>query len=333
MSYMTSQNPDEHTEPTQPPNSEEGSYELDPAPSENAPETPKSAEVPSDRSEASDDHGSTDQTDQTDKTDETDEADETDETEEIGIVAADDPAPTSLTCPACREPMPGSDQVVCLACGYDLVSNTRLGETKTKEKSKHGGGRFAIVDSEEGASEEAEGVIMPRSNHRLWSIITAAAALVMMFALIAGWSSLFPSEDGQFRNSDGKFTLDAPLIKVRLLAVIQFLVASAVVIGCGMIALRLAAWLENRPFGSVIGVLSRVAAVVAVAALARLIPIDSGLIQTMTHLLVGVGVVVGGSMLILNLRDRIAIIHLAAWGLLLLIVVPAARLVAWSMPF
>jgi hypothetical protein len=321
MSYMTPQNPDEHAEPTKQPNSEEGSYELDPAPSENAPATPKPAEVPSDRSETSDDHGSTGSTD------------ETDETDEIELEAEEEAVRASLTCPACREPMPGSDQVVCLACGYDLVSNTRLGETKTKEKSKHGGGRFAIVDSEEGASEEVEGAIMPRSNHRLWSIITAAAALVMMFALIAGWSSLFPSEDGQFRNSDGKFTLDAPLIKVRLLAVIQFLVASAVVIGCGMIALRLAAWLENRPFGSVIGVLSRVAAVVAVAALARLIPIDSGLIQTMTHLLVGVGVVVGGSMLILNLRDRIAIIHLAAWGLLLLIVVPAARLVAWSMPF
>ncbi|MDE0888663.1 MAG: hypothetical protein OSA40_04300 [Phycisphaerales bacterium] len=322
---MTPQNPDEHAEPTKQPNSEEGSYELDPVPSENAPETPKSAEIPNDRSETSDDS--------TGSTHEIDETDERDETEEIGIVAADDPVPTPLACPVCGEPMPGSDQVVCLACGYDLVSNTRLGKTKTKEKSKHGGGRFAIVDSEEGASEEVEGAIMPRSNHRLWSIITAAAALVMMFALIAGWSSLFPSEDGHFRNSDGKFTLDAPLIKVRLLAVIQFLVASAVVIGCGMIALRLAAWLENRPFGSVIGVLSRVAAVVAVAALARLIPIDSGLIQTMTHLLVGVGVVVGGSMLILKLRDRIALIHLAAWGLLLLIVVPAARLVAWSMPF
>ena len=98
------------------------------------------------------------------------------------------------------------------------------------------------------------------------------------------------------------------------------------------IALRLAGWLERRPLGSVIGALSRITAVVAVAALARLIPIDSGLIQTMTHLLVGVGIVVGGSMLILNLRDRIALIHLVAWALLLLIVVPAARLVACSMP-
>jgi hypothetical protein len=311
MLIMNPENPDERPESTEEPKSEDRSYEMDPMPSEDVTDTPDSPEITTQDSEASGGDGPTD---------------------EIQIEIEEDPAPTLLTCPACREPMPGSDQVVCLACGYDLVSNTRLGETKKKDKSKHGGGRFAVVDSEAEASEEVEGSIMPRSNHRLWSIIAGVAALVMMFALIAGWSSLFPSEDGRFRNSDGLFTLDAPLIKVRLLAVIRFLVASAVVIGCGILALRLAAWLENRPFGSVTGILSRVTAIVAVASLARLIPIESGLLQTMTHLLVGVGAVVGGSMLILNLRDRIAIIHFTAWALLLLIIVPAARLVAWSIP-
>ncbi len=309
---MNPENSEERPDSADEPKSEDGSYELGPVPSEDATDPPVSPESEARNPETSSDDDSADQ---------------------IGIEEVEeDPTPASLTCPACQEPMPGSDQVVCLACGYDLVSNTRLGEKKKKDKSKHGGGRFAVVDSKADESEEVEGAIMPRQNHLPWSIIAGVAALVMMFALIAGWSSLFPSEEGRFQNSDGLYTLDAPLIKVRLLAVIRFLVASGVVIACGIIALRLAGWLERRPLGSVIGVLSRITAVVTVAALARLIPIESGLIQTMTHLLVGVGVVVGGSMLILNLRDRIALIHLVAWALLLLIVVPAARLVAWSMP-
>ncbi len=308
---MNPENPEERPDSADEPKSEDGSYELDPVPSEDTPAPPVPPESGVRGPETSDEDASAD---------------------EIGIEAAEEPEPGPLTCPACQEPMPGSDQVVCLACGYDLVSNTRLGEKKKKDKPKHGGGRFAVVDSEADEPEEVEGAIVPRPNHLPWSIIAGVAALVMMFALIAGWSSLFPSEEGRFQNSDGLYTLDAPLIKVRLLAVIRFLVASGVVIACGAIALRLAGWLERRPLGSVIGALSRITAVVAVAALARLIPIDSGLIQTMTHLLVGVGIVVGGSMLILNLRDRIALIHLVAWALLLLIVVPAARLVAWSMP-
>ena len=324
---MNAQKPDERPEPTEEPNSDDGAYELDPPPSEDAAETPGSAAVPIDAAAET-------------PIDQPTVPDDQHAADEIELEAEENTEPASLTCPACRAPMPGSDQVVCLACGYDLVSNTRLGDAKTektektekKDKSKHGGDRFAIVDSEEGASEEDEGAIMPRSNHRLWSIIAVVAAVVMMFALIAGWSSLFPSKDGLFRNSDGLFTLDAPSVKVRLLAAIQFLVASAVVIGCGMVALRLAAWLERRPLGSVIGILSRITAIVAVAALARLIPIESGWLQTMTHLLVGVGAVVGGSMLLLNIRDRIALTHLVAWALLLLIIVPAARLVAWAMP-
>ena len=318
---MNAQKPDERPEPTEEPNSDDGAYELDPPPSEDAAETPGSAAVPIDAAAET-------------PIDQPTVPDDQHAADEIELEAEENTEPASLTCPACRAPMPGSDQVVCLACGYDLVSNTRLGDAKMekKDKSKHGGDRFAIVDSEEGASEEDEGAIMPRSNHRLWSIIAVVAAVVMMFALIAGWSSLFPSKDGLFRNSDGLFTLDAPSVKVRLLAAIQFLVASAVVIGCGMVALRLAAWLERRPLGSVIGILSRITAIVAVAALARLIPIESGWLQTMTHLLVGVGAVVGGSMLLLNIRDRIALTHLVAWALLLLIIVPAARLVAWAMP-
>jgi hypothetical protein len=105
-----------------------------------------------------------------------------------------------------------------------------------------------------------------------------------------------------------------------------------VVVGCGAIALRTAAWIESRSVGSVPGGLARLLAIVVVAALARLIPVESSTLQGIVHLLLSVGIVAGGSMLVFGLRGRIAILHLMTWALLLLIIVPASRLVAWSMP-
>lgn len=233
-----------------------------------------------------------------------------------------------LVCPACGEAMPGSDQVVCLSCGHDLVTGRKVGEESTKSSAADDHGSRADADSE----EEVEADALAGSGHQAWLIVAGVAIVLTLFATLAGWSSLFASSDGRYADADGAFTLDAPRIAVRLAAVIRFVVASVVVVGCGAVALRTAAWIESRPVGSVSGGLARMLAVVMVAALARLIPVESSILQGIVHLLLSVGVVAGGSMLVFGLRGRIAIIHLMTWALLLLIIVPAARLVAWSMP-
>ena len=232
-----------------------------------------------------------------------------------------------LACPACGEAMPGSDQVVCLVCGHDLVTGRKVGETRNTPTS-NGGAAVADQDADEGAGVEA----IAGPDHLVWLIVAGVAVVLTLFATLAGWSSLFPATDGRYADSDGAFTLDAPRIAVRLAAVIRFVVASAVVVGCGAIALRTAAWIESRSVGSVPGGLARLLAVVVVAALARLIPVESSVLQGIVHLVLSVGLVVGGSMLVFGLRGRIAILHLMTWALLLLIIVPASRLVAWSMP-
>ena len=233
-----------------------------------------------------------------------------------------------LACPACGEAMPGSDQVVCLACGHDLVTGRKVGEES--EKSTPATARGSAVDAD---SDEASDVgVIAGSDHLVWLIVAGVAVVLTLFATLAGWSSLFASTDGRYADSDGAFTLDAPRIAIRLAAVIRFVVASAVVVGCGAIALRTAAWMESRSVGSVPGGLARMLAIVMVASLARLIPVESSTLQGIVHLLLSVGLVAGGSMLVFGLRGRIAILHLMTWALLLLIIVPASRLVAWSMP-
>ena len=233
-----------------------------------------------------------------------------------------------LGCPACGEAMPGSDQVVCLACGHDLVTGRKVGEPAAKPRSARAGGSTADADSD--AETDVEAIAGP--DHLIWLIVAGVAVVLTLFATLAGWSSLFPATDGRYADSDGAFTLDAPRIAVRLAAVIRFVVASAVVVGCGAIALRTAAWIESRSVGSVPGGLARLLAIVVVAALARLIPVESSALQGIVHLVLSVGLVVGGSMLVFGLRGRIAILQLMTWALLLLIIVPASRLVAWSMP-
>ena len=224
--------------------------------------------------------------------------------------------------------MPGSDQVVCLACGHDLVTGRKVGEKTNPPTSEDAAGSTNDPDS----NEEADGEVIAGADHLVWLVVAGVAVVLTLFATLAGWSSLFASTDGRYADSDGAFTLDAPRIAIRLAAVIRFVVASVVVVGCGAIALRTAAWIESRAPGSVPGGLARLLAIVMVASLARLIPVESSTLQGIVHLLLSVGLVAGGSMLVFGLRGRIAILHLMTWALLLLIVVPASRLVAWSMP-
>ncbi len=232
-----------------------------------------------------------------------------------------------LACPSCGAAMPGSDQVVCLDCGHDLVTGRKVGETSPSAAAAP-----STDSSPEVVEDAVDDEVVGGSDHLVWLIVAGVAVALTLLGMLAGWSSLFTATDGRYADSEGAFTLDAPRITVRLAAVIRYVVASTVVVCCGAIALRTAAWIESRPVGSVPGGLARLLAIVAVASLARLIPVESPTLQAIVHLVLSVGVVVGGSMLVFGLRGRIAILHLMTWALFLLIIVPAARLVAWAMP-
>ena len=71
---------------------------------------------------------------------------------------------------------------------------------------------------------------------------------------------------------------------------------------------------------------------IIVASLVRLIGFHPTFLQTMTQLVLGAGIVVVGTALVLGRRDRTTAMFLMAWLLVVLLVIPVTRLVSWSLP-
>jgi len=163
-------------------------------------------------------------------------------------------------------------------------------------------------------------------------IVAGVLTATVAFAMIAGWSSFFPREEGRFFDADGKAVLDAPLVLARFSAVLRLLIGSAVLVACGAAAARATAWFESRRMGDHGAVVARLAVAVSVAACARLIPIESQVLQNLVHGGLGIAAIAVVSMMVLGDRGRLLGLFLVCWGLAFLLVVPVARLIAWSIP-
>ncbi len=227
-------------------------------------------------------------------------------------------------CQACGAPMPEDESImVCPSCGYDIVTNRVIDPV----------GNPVAEDVEEDQAEAPSGTPIVVSDAVLPFLVPAGVLLATVaFAMIAGWSSFFPRIEGLFLDADGKAVLDAPPVGARFAAVLKLLVGSAVLVGCGMVAARATAWFEERPLGDLRSVAARLALAVAVAALARMIPVDSTTLQNIVHGVLGLGALVGVTMLAFGDRGRLSGLLLVSWGIAFLLVVPVARLVAWSIP-
>lgn len=231
-------------------------------------------------------------------------------------------------CQSCGAPMPEDDSVmVCPSCGYDIVTN-RVIDPQAAE-------RASATDPETETDSSADPELEPLTtagNRMPWLIAAGVLAVVVAFTILAGWTSFFPRVDGRFLDAEGKPVLDAPRVAARFGVLVRYLVASGVLVATGVIALRITTRIERlRPSDLAMGA-SRLALVVAAASLCRLVPLDSAWLQMITHLLGGALVVAGGTMLVLGRRDRVALVVLVTWALVMLLVVPVARLVSWSLP-
>ncbi len=226
-------------------------------------------------------------------------------------------------CQACGAPMPEDESVmVCPSCGYDIVSNRVVDPAATVPDD---------ADVEHEPEEKAEPLFADTS----WKpyLIPAAVLLVSIaFAMIAGWSSFFVRKDGLFLDEGGAAVLDAPRLPLRFGAVLRLFVGSGVLVACGLASARATAWAKQRPLGDLRGAASRLSLAVALAALARVVPIDSVVLQNVVHGVLGIGAISGISMLVLGDRGQLLGLFLAGWGLAFLLVVPVARLIAWSIP-
>lgn len=240
------------------------------------------------------------------------------------VVSGDDaPATVDRRCQNCGAPMPEDDSVmVCPSCGYDIVTNRVIDPASAGTPSSED------LDDEDEPSP-------PLVADVAWKpfLIPAGVLLASVaFAMIAGWSSFFPREEGRFFDVSGDPVLDAPRIGLRFAAVLKLFVGSGVLVACGVVAARATAWFEERPLGDLRSVASRLTLAVATAAMARVVPIESVVLQNIVHGVLGLGAIVGITMLAFGNRGRIAGLLLVCWGIAFLLVVPLARLVAWSIP-
>jgi predicted RNA-binding Zn-ribbon protein involved in translation (DUF1610 family) len=228
-------------------------------------------------------------------------------------------------CQNCGAPMPEDDAVmVCPSCGYDIVTNRVVDRTETVEQPVE-----TTVD------DSISLVGSPLVSATAWRPLAIAAGVVLAavaFAMLAGWSSFFIQRDGNFLDGQGRAVLDSPATSARFGAVLRLLIGSTVIVACGAAAIRAAAWFESRTFGEPRAVLARLSLAVAAAAAVRLIPIESHVLRNIVHGGLGIAVIALVMMLVLRDRGRLLGIVLVSWAVAFLLVVPVARLIAWSIP-
>ncbi|MEE2972399.1 MAG: hypothetical protein VX672_04675 [Planctomycetota bacterium] len=230
-------------------------------------------------------------------------------------------------CQSCGAPMPEDESVmICPSCGYDIVTNRVIDPPTTARV-------VAEPEAEADASADPEQEALTVQGNTLpWLVAAGVVAIIVAFTILGGWMSFFPRVDGRFLDAEGRPVLDAPRVAARFGVLVRYLVGSGVLVATGVVALRITTRIERlRPSDLAMGA-SRLALVVAAASLCRLISLDSAWLQMMTHLIGGVAVAIGGTMLVLGRRDRVALVLLVTWALVMLLVVPAARLVSWSLP-
>ena len=133
-----------------------------------------------------------------------------------------------------------------------------------------------------------------------------------------------------YLDAAGAYTLESPRFTERILGVIRWLVAGGTLVGLGTVALKITAWISSRSVGSWSAAAARICWVVAIAGLATLIPIDISWLEWTAQIAAGCGLVAVGGMLVLGLRGSSLGVFMGSWALLILAVVPMARLVTWS---
>ena len=228
-------------------------------------------------------------------------------------------------CERCGAPLPEDPaHTLCPSCGFDAGSGVVVDPPRSVEDSED--------ESVDQGEPESSPVLFAHGRPMPWLVAAGVVALLVSFAMLAGWSSFYPRLDGRFFDAAGDPVLDAPMVSLRLIAVAKYLVGSLVLVGTAAIAVRITCWFEEVRPGDLRSGIARLGLLVIVASLVRLIGFHPLFLQTMSQLLLGAGIVVGGAIFILGRRDRITAMFLIAWVLVVLLVIPVTRLVSWSLP-
>ena len=235
--------------------------------------------------------------------------------------------PGDRRCERCGAPLPEDPTLTpCPSCGFDAETGTVVDPDRPPEDS------VDELDLDEGEEASKSPLLFASGRPTPWLVASGVLALIVVFAMLAGWSSFYPRSEGRFLDGSGDAVLDSPMVTIRLVAVAKYLVGSLVLVGTALIAARFTCWFEDVRPGDLRTGAARIGLVVIGASLVRLIGFQPQFLQTMTQLVFGAGIVVGATILVLGRRDRTIAMFLMAWVLVVLLVIPVTRLVSWSLP-
>lgn len=153
-------------------------------------------------------------------------------------------------CPSCGAPMPGSDEVVCIRCGFDLTRN-KVMPVETGE----------VEDPEE---EEEDQPLPPlnlpgKGGLPLPAIASGVCILIVTIFFLAGWHGVFPPSE------------DDPTFWTRLAAIVGYWAKTIIVAASVVGGLSFIGFIEKRKVGELNLALLRSLAIVAVCSLAILV--------------------------------------------------------------
>ncbi len=243
-------------------------------------------------------------------------------------IAGTDPASgrssvkTLDVCPNCGASMRGTDQLVCIRCGFDLKT-MRAVETKVGE----------IDAAEVQAAAEATQPLIRPGNGDFWlpTVLACAGGLMLLVGYFAKLPGLFPI-------AAAKAAADKQAVVITFLDSVQGVLRAAVLVGvftaCGMGALMFLASMLGRKTGKTVDDLKlgamRLLSMVLITRLVTIISLPPAGLEWIVETIVQLIVFWGLSISLFRLKPRDAATFTGAAVLMIIVIWAAAWSVIWA---
>lgn len=234
-----------------------------------------------------------------------------------------------VECPSCGAPMPGSEEIVCLRCGFDLSAARKI-EVRTGVEE---------VEPEIPEEERKPALTAPgRGGLHLPAILAGGALLIMTIAFLAGASGLYPTIDGRHLRGNPHTPIDVevdfseghPGFGRAFMALLRFYVMTAAFAGSALGGLYLLSRMQQRKIGDINLAALRCLAIVSVSEIALLFDLNYtwGLAEWIVQFILMAGVFFAGARFFFKVNNQEAAEFGGVAMLLLALFVLVAEVIA-----
>ncbi len=223
-------------------------------------------------------------------------------------------------CPNCGAALPGSDDVVCMRCGFDLRTLRTLETAATQT---------ADDDTDDSALSDP---IAPPDRIRvvLSGALIAVAWVLLLIGYFLGVQSLMP---GAELRTVGEGDLAHEIIPpaARLISLLKVLVLTGTLVVCATAGLAMFARLVERPFGDLRAGLLHLTAIASTMQLVRYIGISTRSVEWTLESIAQVAIFLGLSLTLLKLNRRDVLTFALITVIVVLSLFFGSHVLAWAM--